>query len=333
MATWQSATTFAFTNAAGATYTAGYFQFMKALRDGLVACGMVQTTDTGQLDLTTLDTDTAVPAALGANSISGFIILRMNDTLQATKPFFIKLRVHTAASSSNLAGLHIQYGSGTDGAGNLTGYGSSGAYLPYVSHNTGQNFSNRRHAYCSGNGSEFAFHIRDSPNVINNSDLSIMLTIERTRDELGAYDGEGVLIQLIYGWQGSVMTGNSWYYAVLPTNGTTPTLRGGFIRGGIYPQLEPHRTTYIIGNNFGPLTPMGGGFLPKFRQSNVLWTFPHNDFQTYGGTFTIPLYGVTRTLRNSGYAISYYNVGSYTPGSTAGTDTIQTTMSLGMLWE
>lgn len=79
----------------------------------LGSIGLTQTTDTGQIDWITVTRP-------GTNTDAGYEIWRFNDTLQATAPIFIKLYYGTGGTA-NGPRLRFQIGTGSDGAGALTG--------------------------------------------------------------------------------------------------------------------------------------------------------------------------------------------------------------------
>lgn len=78
------------------------------------AVGLVQTADTGQINWVTVLT----PA--GINTYQGYEIWRFADTLQATAPVYIKIQYGEGASADG-PGVRIQFGSGSNGTGTLTG--------------------------------------------------------------------------------------------------------------------------------------------------------------------------------------------------------------------
>jgi len=75
--------------------------------------GLTQTADTGQADWTTA-------VRPGTNTVTPYEIYRLNDAAQSTRPLFMKFKYGTAAVTDR-AWLTIDYGEGSDGAGNLTG--------------------------------------------------------------------------------------------------------------------------------------------------------------------------------------------------------------------
>lgn len=84
----------------------------------LAAVGLVKTADTGQIDWTT------VVAPGGVDTYMGYEIWRFNDSLQATAPVFIKIEYGSSGTAS-APGVRIQFGSGSNGSGTLTGNLSS----------------------------------------------------------------------------------------------------------------------------------------------------------------------------------------------------------------
>ena len=83
----------------------------------LVAIGLTLTSDTGQINWTTVTR----PASLG---VGGYEIWRFNDTLQSTTPIFIKLEYGTSYQAA-MPGIWITVGQGSSGAGAITGVTSS----------------------------------------------------------------------------------------------------------------------------------------------------------------------------------------------------------------
>lgn len=79
----------------------------------MAACGMVQHTDTGQIDPATV-------VRAGANADAGFQIWRFNDALQATAPIFMRINYGTSSSAS-APRLQVQFGTSTNGTGTLGG--------------------------------------------------------------------------------------------------------------------------------------------------------------------------------------------------------------------
>lgn len=79
----------------------------------LLAVGLTKTSDTGQIDWGTVAKPTA-------NTDAGYEIWRFNDALQATQPIFMKFSFGTHSTLAK-GRIRVVVGSGSDGAGNLTG--------------------------------------------------------------------------------------------------------------------------------------------------------------------------------------------------------------------
>ena len=85
------------------------------LRSQLLACGLVQTADTGQM------ANPLVVSIPGSNNTNaGFWIFRFNDILQATAPIFIRIDIGRGGNAA-VPRIVVSVGSGTDGAGVLSG--------------------------------------------------------------------------------------------------------------------------------------------------------------------------------------------------------------------
>ena len=89
--------------------------WLTSVRDAFLAVGMEQTADTGQYDPGV----TTWPA--GGGFEAGYWMFRFTDTLQATAPVYIKIRLGRGGNYIHQKAYQISFGSGTDGAGTLTG--------------------------------------------------------------------------------------------------------------------------------------------------------------------------------------------------------------------
>ncbi len=113
------------------------------LSDAIQAVGLVKTSDTGQINWTTVTRPTT------ANTMQGYEIFRFNDSLQGTAPIFIKLEYGSGNYGVLTPAYKTTVGKGTDGAGNITSVlhvltqtgstsgNSSSDFLSYVSSGDG----------------------------------------------------------------------------------------------------------------------------------------------------------------------------------------------------
>lgn len=85
----------------------------KGISDAIAACGLVKSADTGQINWATV----MRPAM---NVMAGYEIWAFTDALQATLPVFIRVDYGVGAAPDR-PGIGVQTGTGTNGAGVLTG--------------------------------------------------------------------------------------------------------------------------------------------------------------------------------------------------------------------
>lgn len=182
-----------------------------------VTVGWVRTSDTGQINFTSV-------AAPGATSTSmGYSVFRMNDTLQATQPVFLKIEYGSSAASTATPALWVTIGTGSDGAGNITGILRTRFHIAAgAAGHTGV-------CYFSGDSGRYACTLWP---LSSNANLYMILSIERTKDAAGAVTSEGLLYfsgtYNIYSgnqsqfipFTGSAPSGYTTWNAVVPTTTT-----------------------------------------------------------------------------------------------------------------
>jgi hypothetical protein len=99
-----------FANTTDADFRAWGLEFSNALR----ACGLAVTTDTGQINWTTVLHPTV------ANTAAGYEVYKFTDALQATYPIFVKVEYGTGPLVAQ-PDIWITIGTATNGAGTLSG--------------------------------------------------------------------------------------------------------------------------------------------------------------------------------------------------------------------
>lgn len=92
---------------------AGFRAWVAEFIAQLIAVGLTQTADTGQIN-----TGTATRPATSTNG--GYAIFRFNDTLHGTVPIFIRFDFGTDSGAGNPR-IQVTVGSATNGSGTLTG--------------------------------------------------------------------------------------------------------------------------------------------------------------------------------------------------------------------
>ena len=149
-----------------------------AISAALSSIGWIQGGDTGQINWTTVTKPTLI------NTAAGFEIWRMNHTLQATKPVFLKIE-YGCSGALSIPAIWITVGTGTNGAGTLTGQVGARQIIGPGSGTTGVTAS-----YFSGNTSRLTAYLWDSVSYYT------LIMIERTHDGAGADTNLGVTVGL-----------------------------------------------------------------------------------------------------------------------------------------
>ena len=96
------------------TTDAEFRTWVAAVKASLIATGLTQTSDTGQIDTATV----TKPGAI--NTAQGYVIFRFNDTAHSTVPIFMKVEFG-AGSAVTVPMIWLTTTSSTDGAGTMTG--------------------------------------------------------------------------------------------------------------------------------------------------------------------------------------------------------------------
>jgi hypothetical protein len=240
-----------------ATFTA----MGKLLSDLFTAVGFIKSADTGQVDWNTTIANPAV------GSWVNYEIRRFNDSLQSACPIFMRIDYGYSGNNSNNFGqpysLQISIGTGSNGAGTLTGVVLSNFAI--VSPQSG------RSLFASGGEGWFSFlpgyvPSFNSTNAPNNG----CINIERTRDAAGNYTATGFTIVVFTG-SGSGYTRFQHYFKV-----------GG---GAFYPVSQTQRI----------LTPYPGAGVTTATYGNRMGFFPmmHDNYGAPG----LPTCGVVFCVR------------------------------------
>lgn len=152
---------------------AAFTAWVNEVHTAITAFGWVQTADTGQI---------ANPASVnnpGISTDAGFLIYHMNDSLQSTSPFFLKL-TFGCGSATTIPRLKAQIGTATNGTGTLTGN--------FTTEQTTQTtaVAGTGNVYTSGSTSRF--QMTAWPTLGNKVHV---ISIERDRSSLGAEQAFG----------------------------------------------------------------------------------------------------------------------------------------------
>jgi hypothetical protein len=154
-----------------------------AITAQILAAGLVQTSDSGQITTSTLTFD--------ASTSYGYQMFKFNDSLQSTVPFFIRVAYNPGydpgSNNYSQTGLAISFGTATDGAGNLTGSQISDVFSWGAAQGSTTGLS--LNSYFSGDTNRFCMAYNDGPNLFTSS----VWGFERTKDLTGADTNEGLL--------------------------------------------------------------------------------------------------------------------------------------------
>lgn len=159
------------------------------VHDAILAAGLVQTSDTGQL----------VPSAAttpAASSSSGFTIYRFNDSRQGVDPLFMRVDWFVGTFSRRFA-PRITTGTGSNGSGTLTGQVSVQHSVGGSTNGTSGTITALQTYACHTEG---FFGIVVGPNNTPNLQAVCAWTVTRTKDSSNAFDARGNLIWGDNGW-------------------------------------------------------------------------------------------------------------------------------------
>lgn len=148
-------TTLSYNRLFDTTTDAGWQAIGPNLADLLIAAGFVQTADTGQIDWPTVVSPTA------GQQNKGYEVWRLDDAQQVTQPVFCKFEFSSYPGSSstsykNSFYMYVTVGTGSDGAGNITGGAFSRVYVTGMTNDSsGSSNSNYQSWACNFNGAHW----------------------------------------------------------------------------------------------------------------------------------------------------------------------------------
>lgn len=172
---------------------AEFRQWGSAVASALQSVGLTKASDTGQIDWATV----ARPSV--ANTVAGYEIYRFSDSLQATKPVFIKLEYGSGSAITQVS-CWITIGSSTNGAGTINSAAlTTRRQIAPSTTTTGQSFP----AYSSGSSDRIAFFLTNS-----GSTSYMGFSIERSKTAAGVTTGDIVQFQ-------GMQTNTNWWNSTL----------------------------------------------------------------------------------------------------------------------
>ena len=215
-----------------------------AIHNAILAVGLVQTADAGQISFPSLTRSVA-------NNSSGYIIYAFADALQATYPVYIKIEYGAGTVNYTQLGLWVTVGFATNGAGVITGNSqTSRIALPSATTNV----------LTPGGVSGSTSRLTASIMLFNGSPafISMWFSVERLQSTAGADTSQGIV--LAYAQHGSASTPISGSQVVYYSGYQPPPTTA---LGSLMPN-QPAGTTWVVGANTGtgPILPLGFGAHP-----------------------------------------------------------------------
>jgi len=145
----------------------------------MAVVGLVQTSDTGQINWTTV-------ARAGVNTEAGYEIWRFNDTLQSTAPIYMRVGYGTGSTATHPR-LQFTVGTGSDGAGVITGTALSTARA--ASGGAVQTGDTARQSYMCAVDGFFGFNWK-----VGSGGSEASFFVCRTADSTGAATATGAMV-------------------------------------------------------------------------------------------------------------------------------------------
>jgi hypothetical protein len=183
---------------------ANFRAFAQFVEDLLVTTGgWTVTADTGQ----TLPSALLIPTA--QNVKMGFRIYQMTDALSATYPVVMKVDYGSSQFNGSMVKIWVTVGMGSDGIGNITN-----VMVNSLGCAVGTNASSATdltNSYGSASPGRMCFGLFVSESASLNYQL--IFSIERSKNDIGADNGDGILITLTNGLNSGVDSTQYGIYA------------------------------------------------------------------------------------------------------------------------
>lgn len=237
----------------------------------LAAAGLVQTADTGQINWATV-------TRAGSNTDAGYEVWRMADTPQATAPVYFRIAYGTLGGTT-APSIKVTVGTGTDGAGTLTGTALTTARQI---HQTGvQVVDTLRNSYLCVNEGFFGLNWKQGA-----GGTEALFVFNRTCDATGTATVTGALCVWGFG-QGSLLTATQALRFAATAAAYTARTTNLNTALGFNPQI-PSAT--LVGAD--PQVFMGWTITPQVAPLFGVCGVLDAEFLT-GNTFTVALVGAT----------------------------------------
>ena len=274
------------------TSDAGFRAWGSDFSAKLAAIGLVQTSDTGQINWTTVTRP-------GANTAGGYEIWRINDSLHTASPIFLKVEYGTGASAG-APNLWCTVGTGSNGSGTLTGSVTT-RYATFSTAGTGNAATSYPSYFCAAEGFIGAV-FRVGYTV---SSVGLGFAVVRYSDDDGTPNGYGYTFHIYNGNAGVITTHTvQSVRTASPATVFTANTSGRF---ALWPSSVSGASVDEAGNlQVVPFWTMTTRFQQEFAMCSYL-----NSEISQGTTFTFRLKGSTdRTFIALGNG---FGVGAFAP--------------------
>jgi len=254
------------------------------IHDALSAGGWEQTADTGQINLATV----TKPGA--ANTMQGYEVWRMADSLQGSFPVYLKVSYGSGNGAANEPGIDLSLGTGSNGSGTVTGLFLTTMRVDNQSNGTG---IAAMYSHSSGSTS----HIAVSLFVNVTGAYLVSFSIERARDSTGAEVGTHLVV--ISSEQAATIR-NSRY--LIRAGGTQPTAQtsltsvvtGSIVSGSAHTEYASQQDV-----GFGLILPISGTSAVAMRPESAAlgYIVTPDTFTTTDAVLVVYIYGVPRVYK------------------------------------
>lgn len=267
------------------------------LRDDIVAVGLVQTADTGQIDTTTVLAPTA------ANQNRGYMMFRSDDALTN---WYMKIEFGSATYGALSPWIRISFGWTTDGAGTFTGLQKSAVIIPIIA--GANNGLTAAVCWFCYSGGAFAMCLNQTKTTGTNG-MNWLITCDRYRDETGAPNTDGFQITACCDSNGGYLninaasSGSRNMSHAVPASGGVPNFEATEFT---YPVHPIRTTTWSRAGRIG-LVPVGGwdGGPTPLTIASVIYLGLD---MTNGTIFKCSMHGVEHEFRATNVNASTYAV-------------------------
>lgn len=271
------------------------------------ADALQKTTDTGQVDWSTVTGPTV------ANTVSGYEMYRFKDSLQSTAPIFLKVEWGNGTTAAN-GQMWFTVGTGSDGAGTITGTFFAGAppSTAVIAGRTifttaaGFNSVTSTASYIHGDSATlaiFGYPVQTGPSASTGN----LFLLERTRDFSGSPTGEGYLA--LY----SFATTSSGVNGMCPVS----YISNGYNPGGTYSAISTWNagavafgTSLLVGGNL-QAQPLHTGFNTKLHGPSQFVLGLIGSEITGGVQVAVTHYGTSRNFLTAGVGLSASKWGNW----------------------